>query len=205
MILQARGHDKSNAASFSSKFNVEQQRRSRQAMARPVHPKIGPCPEGFSMAEQHFPRDVPPAAVLPRLAVGGVHVALDEVRVADEPELDGGGVRAGDVGVVGVDEYALGLRAGAGAGLAMALRRVGGLEGVGLLGRAQEGLLHVRVLGAGRRRGLMFGVGLEVERDREEDVLWAWSLAEVEELDHELSRGESADLDRVGAPQLKLR
>ena len=92
--------------------------------------------------------------MLPRLSVRRVNVPLDEVRVAHEPELDGGGVRAGDVGVVWVDEYALWLRARAWPGRAWG--RVGGFERVGLLGRAQEGLLHVRVLGAGRRLGSRF-------------------------------------------------
>ena len=98
--------------------------------------------------------------MLPGLSIGGVHVALDEVRIAREPELDGSGVRAGDVGVVGVDEDALGLRARARP--ARGRGRIGGaFEGVGLLGRAEQGLFHVRVLAAARKRDLRLEVNMQ--------------------------------------------
>ena len=45
--------------------------------------------------------------MLPRLSVRRVYVPLDEVRVSREAQLDGSSVRAGDVGVIGMDEYAV--------------------------------------------------------------------------------------------------
>ena len=109
---------------------------------------------GCSSPAEELARDGAALAVLPRVLGGGVHVRLDALGVAGQAELGGGGVRAGDVGVVWVDEYALWLRARAWPGRAWG--RVGGFERIGLLGRAQEGLLHVRVLGAGRRLGSRF-------------------------------------------------
>ena len=100
-----------------------------------------------------YARDVAPAAVLPRVLVGGVRVRLDALRVARDAEVCRGGVRAREVGVVRVDEDALGLGARARAG-GVQRRARGGvhwawLGPVGVLVGGEEGLFHREVLGAG--------------------------------------------------------
>lgn len=90
-------------------------------------------------------REVLAFAVLPRVFVCGVHIRLDEFGVAGESKLGSGRVRAGEVGVVGVDEDALRLRfrtrAGRGVrprGRCRGVGGRGGFEGVLVLERVTE-------------------------------------------------------------------
>lgn len=82
---------------------------------RCTHQLAGRLRKVCSPPQQQFSRYVSPAAVLPRLSVRRVDVPLDEFCVSREPELDGCSVSTSDVGVIGVDEYAVGFRPGAGA------------------------------------------------------------------------------------------
>lgn len=59
------------------------------------------------MAEEELTRNVSALSVFPGILVCGIHVRFDTLRIACEAERSRGGVRASEVRVIGMDEYAL--------------------------------------------------------------------------------------------------